>query len=70
MQKLQTIILPETKIEIEDWWTGIMAFGANKFPLLLKQSDKIFLGVRMGGMGVAIGSEIGEQLAAMVLEEP
>ncbi len=66
---LQTIILPNTKAEIEDWWTGIMAFGTNKFPLLLKQSDRIFLGVRMGGMGVAIGSEIGEQLAAMVLEK-
>jgi hypothetical protein len=45
-----------------------MAFGKNKFPLLIKQSDRIFLGVRMGGMGVAIGSEIGEQLANMLIE--
>jgi gamma-glutamylputrescine oxidase len=67
MEKLETIILPGTKVEIEDWWTGIMAFGPTKFPLLVKKSDKLFIGVRMGGMGVAIGSEIGEQLADMVV---
>jgi gamma-glutamylputrescine oxidase len=68
MEKLQTIILPDATVEIDDWWTGIMAFGDSKFPLLLKQSDRIFLGVRMGGMGVAIGSEIGEQLATMLMD--
>jgi gamma-glutamylputrescine oxidase len=68
VEKLETIILPDTKVEIEDWWTGIMAFGSSKFPLLMKQRDRIFIGVRMGGMGVAIGSEIGEQLADMVLK--
>jgi gamma-glutamylputrescine oxidase len=67
IEKLQTIILPNTKFEIEDWWTGIMAFGASKSPLIMRQSERIFMGVRMGGMGVAIGSEIGEQLADMVL---
>jgi gamma-glutamylputrescine oxidase len=67
IEKLQTIILPNTKFEIEDWWTGIMAFGSSKFPLIVRQSERIFMGVRMGGMGVAIGSEIGEQLADMVL---
>lgn len=69
VEKVQAIILPNTKFEIEDWWTGIMAFGATKFPLLVKQSEKIFLGVRMGGMGVAIGSEVGEQLANMILKD-
>ena len=68
LEKLETIILPGHKVEIEDWWTGIMAFGVSKFPLLARQSDKVFIGARMGGMGVAIGSEIGEQLAAMVIE--
>ncbi|MES2620707.1 MAG: FAD-dependent oxidoreductase [Bacteroidota bacterium] len=69
VDKLETIILPNTKVKIEDWWTGIMAFGESKFPLLVKQSEKIFLGVRMGGMGVAMGSEVGEELANMILKE-
>jgi gamma-glutamylputrescine oxidase len=66
--KLQTIILPGVKFEIADWWTGIMAFGATKFPILKRESLHVCLAVRMGGMGVAMGSEIGEKLAEMMLE--
>ena len=66
--KLQQIILPGTGFEIDSWWTGIMAFGATKFPILKRDSPHICLGVRMGGMGVAMGSEIGEKLAGMMLE--
>lgn len=69
IEKLQTIILPDVRFKIEDWWTGIMAFGESKFPLVLRQSERIFLGVRMGGMGIAIGSEIGDQLAEMVIAQ-
>ena len=65
--KLREMILPGQPFEIDDAWAGIMAFGNTKFPILLRHSERICLGVRMGGMGVAIGSEIGEQLAAMVL---
>ena len=68
IEKLQTIILPDTAFEIETTWAGIMAFGKSKFPLLEKQSDRILVGARMGGMGVAIGSEIGEQLSDMILK--
>lgn len=65
-QKLQDIILPNTSFEIEDWWTGIMAFGKTKFPIAAQHSERIFVCARMGGMGVAIGSEIGEKMAEMV----
>lgn len=64
--KLKTVILPDTPFEIEDWWTGIMAFGDTKFPILRKHSPRVYIGVRMGGMGVAIGSQIGERLANMM----
>jgi glycine/D-amino acid oxidase-like deaminating enzyme len=67
MDKLQNIILPGVKYEIADWWTGIMAFGATKFPILKRNSDHVCLAVRMGGMGVAMGSEIGDKLAEMML---
>lgn len=67
LSKMREVILPDTPFEIEDWWTGIMAFGDTKFPILKQHNPRIYIGVRMGGMGVAIGSEIGAQLAAMML---
>jgi len=44
-----------------------MAFGPDKQPILRPFSAYIFLGVRMGGMGVAIGSAVGEELAKMMI---
>jgi len=69
LEKLDTMILPDTHYEIDYVWTGIMAFGSDKFPLVMSHSKNVFLGVRMGGMGVAMGSEVGERLAAMMTEE-
>ncbi len=61
--KLRTIILPNQSFRVADSWTGIMAFGESKFPIIKKKGNHVFLGVRMGGMGVAIGSKAGELLA-------
>ena len=66
-QQLKEIVLPNQKVEIEDWWAGIMAFGDDKRPILKKHGDKIILGVRLGGMGVAIGSRLGETISEMIL---
>lgn len=62
-EKLRTIILPNHSFRVADSWTGIMAFGESKFPIIKTKGDHVFLGVRMGGMGVAIGSKAGELLA-------
>jgi hypothetical protein len=43
-----------------------MAFGDDKFPIITQHGARIFLGVRMGGMGVAMGSEVGEKLALLM----
>ncbi len=68
-EKLQSMILPNTSFEVEMNWTGIMAFGKDKSPLLsyLKGNNKVVVGVRLGGMGVAIGSDMGRQIAEMLL---
>lgn len=65
-EKLKTIILPRTKIKIANRWAGIMAFGKDKYPLIEQHADRIFIGVRLGGMGIAIGSEVGRMLAEMM----
>lgn len=64
-EKLGTLILPGHQPSIAMRWSGIMAFGADKKPILYRHSDRVFVGVRMGGMGVAIGSEVGYRLSGM-----
>lgn len=61
--RLRTVILPSTPFKVAQRWAGIMAFGASKQPIIKKYSPNVVLGVRMGGMGVAIGSQVGHQIA-------
>jgi glycine/D-amino acid oxidase-like deaminating enzyme len=65
---LHSTILPDKKFSVEMRWTGIMGLGASKSPIIKKTSENIFCAVRMGGMGIAIGSLVGEEAADMVLE--
>lgn len=64
---LQTTILPHQAVEIDYWWSGIMGIGTRKAPLVQSISDKIAVAVRLGGMGVAIGTLVGEEGAMLVL---
>ncbi|MBL3656493.1 FAD-binding oxidoreductase [Fulvivirga sp. 2943] len=64
---LKEIILPDYQYEIDYFWSGIMAFGEHKEPLLTQVSDRVIAGYRLGGMGVAIGTQLGEKLANMMV---
>lgn len=66
ISKLQNLILPQQPFEIDMQWTGIMAFGKSKRPIIEQHSENVFVGVRMGGMGVAIGSEVAYQLSDLL----
>ncbi|OYU97058.1 MAG: FAD-dependent oxidoreductase [Bacteroidetes bacterium B1(2017)] len=59
---LKTLIIPNQEYEIDHSWSGIMAFSENKLPLVKKISERQFLGVRLNGMGVALGSKIAKDL--------
>ena len=63
---LKTVILPNKHFEIEHRWSGIMGVGNHKNPIVEQLSNNVYCGVRMGGMGVAIGSLIGKELADLV----
>jgi glycine/D-amino acid oxidase-like deaminating enzyme len=63
---ISEFILPHQPIEIEQSWSGIMAFGKTKEPIIKKVGDRIAIGVRMGGMGVAIGTLVGQQLQELL----
>jgi gamma-glutamylputrescine oxidase len=61
---LRQVILPNTDFEIEQRWSGIMAFGKSKNPIVKSFSNRVHGAFRMGGMGVAMGSEVAERLVA------
>lgn len=68
--RLQTIlketILPNTAFEIDRSWSGIMGIGDQKQPVVKQLSNNVFCGVRLGGMGIAIGSLVGDELANLL----
>ncbi|MGB8703908.1 MAG: FAD-dependent oxidoreductase, partial [Gillisia sp.] len=65
---LKTVILPKTPFEIDQRWSGIMGVGKTKKPVIKAISENVYCGVRLGGMGVAIGSLIGRDLANLARE--
>jgi len=63
---LREVILPNTNFTIAHRWSGIMGMGNHKKPIVEQLSQHTYCGVRLGGMGVAIGSMIGAELAELV----
>ncbi len=63
---LKTTILPNTNFEIEHRWSGIMGVGNQKKAIVKQLSNNVFCGVRLGGMGIAIGSLVGKELAELI----
>jgi glycine/D-amino acid oxidase-like deaminating enzyme len=57
---LKQKILPNQHHEIDQRWTGIMGIGDEKMPIIQSVSKNIVCAVRMGGMGVSIGSLVGK----------
>jgi glycine/D-amino acid oxidase-like deaminating enzyme len=65
-QKLREMILPGQDFEVDMRWAGIMAFGSTKEPVVKAFSERIFGAFRMGGMGVALGSQAAKELAGLL----
>jgi gamma-glutamylputrescine oxidase len=63
---LKETILYQTPFELDYHWSGIMAFGGNKLPLVKKVSERIYVGARLNGMGVAIGSKVAQKLLTLL----
>ena len=67
VEKLSTIILPNQTFEIAQTWAGIMAFNTEKTPIVRLHTPNVALGVCLNGMGVAIGSIIGQETADLLV---
>ncbi|MEH3115339.1 NAD(P)/FAD-dependent oxidoreductase [Pedobacter terrae] len=68
-QLLREVILPTTNYEIDYRWSGIMAFGKTLEPLIEEIRPNVFCATRCNGMGVAIGSQSGEEVANLLLNK-
>ena len=64
---LKEVILPNQSFEIDRRWSGILGVGDSKRPIIEKVDSNIYVAVRLGGMGVAIGYGVGADAAKLVL---
>jgi gamma-glutamylputrescine oxidase len=62
---LKEMILPGQGFEIDYWWSGIMGFGETISPIVKQVEPNIFCAVRCNGMGIAMGSLVGEEVAEL-----
>ncbi|WP_261511353.1 NAD(P)/FAD-dependent oxidoreductase [Chryseobacterium paludis] len=63
---LREVILPNQEFRIALRWSGIMAMGSEKTPIVKQLSERQFCAVRLSGMGVALAPKIGEIVADMI----
>lgn len=65
---LREWICPHEFPGIDMQWTGILGIGESKSPIIEKISENIGVAVRMGGMGVALGTLAGQEGAKKILD--
>jgi glycine/D-amino acid oxidase-like deaminating enzyme len=63
---IEDFIAPGVGLEVDYCWSGTMAFGHDKNPVVQRIHEGLVAGVRLGGMGVAIGAGVGRELAAIL----
>lgn len=65
---LRNVVAPYTgeTLTIERQWSGIIGRGASKAPIVEACGARTVAAVRLGGMGVAIGIDVGERAAELL----
>ena len=61
------VILPGQKPQNEYRWSGVMAFGEELKPIIKQVKPNLFCALRCNGMGIAMGSLVGEEVADLAL---
>ncbi|HEY4147816.1 MAG TPA: FAD-dependent oxidoreductase, partial [Chitinophagaceae bacterium] len=64
---LREVVLPRQVFSIEHRWSGVMATGHNRFPIIKKIKKNIFCAVRMSGMGITLAPVAGDLIARQML---
>jgi gamma-glutamylputrescine oxidase len=66
LEYTKSVICPTQNVEIECSWSGIMAMGSGKFPIVERINSNTLVCARMGGIGVAL-TPIAAQKAVALL---
>lgn len=67
VNQLKTIIPSKDEYEIDHSWAGIMGFGKDKFPIVKRIDNRTVIAVKLGGIGIALGSIVGHTAAEITL---
>ena len=65
---LRNVVIPGEDYKIAQRWSGIMGVGGEKATILKQVAPNIYCAVRMGGMGVALGTLSGKEAAEIVMD--
>lgn len=65
---IEDVILPGVPYRIEHAWSGIMAFGADLMPIIKEMRPNVYCAARSNGMGIAMGSLTGSDVADLTLQ--
>lgn len=63
---LQHKIHTRSEVEIDIAWSGILGVGKDERSIVTQVEENVFVGARLGGIGVAIGSLVGQELAELI----
>lgn len=63
---LHEIILPEQQVKVAQRWAGIMGMGPEKSVIVKQLSQKTFCAIRLSGMGIALSTLLGKEVAEMM----
>ncbi len=63
---LHEVVCPGQGAAVDSWWTGILGLGPVKKPIVERVSPNVVVSVRLSGMGVAIGTLVGQEGAALL----
>lgn len=66
---LREMIAPGYDFSIQERWAGIMGFHQSKLPVVRRVGERLVIGFGCNGMGVALGSTIGEETARCLVGE-
>lgn len=66
---LYELIVPRQRPQIAMRWSGIMAFGKTKRPIVTRVSPSVFGAFRMGGMGVALAAQVARELVQLSVDQ-
>lgn len=56
-----------SEIKVHHRWSGILSGGMKRSPIVKRVTDRVVVAARLSGMGVAIGLDIGEEAATLLL---